>query len=206
MASVNGDIMVRSVLLQGAFTTFLFLGAGQGDVTLAANQVLLQFLEITAYALDGFAFAAETLVGQAVGARSRSVLRQSVRLPFLWGLAGAALMAAGFALAGGAIIDLMTTSPEVRAEARAFLPWMIAAPLIGTASWMYDGIYIGATATREMRNAMILCVAIYAAVLAVLLPLWGNHGLWASLMVLNAVRGLTLGWRWPRLEARLAVV
>ena len=206
MASVNGDIMVRSVLLQGAFTTFLFLGAGQGDVTLAANQVLLQFLEITAYALDGFAFAAETLVGQAVGARSRSVLRQSVRLPFLWGLAGAALMAAGFGLAGGAIIDLMTTSPEVRAEARAFLPWMIAAPLIGTASWMYDGIYIGATATREMRNAMILCVAIYAAVLAVLLPLWGNHGLWASLMVLNAVRGLTLGWRWPRLEARLAVV
>ncbi|RID90583.1 MATE family efflux transporter [Gemmobacter lutimaris] len=206
MALINGDIMIRSVLLQGAFTTFLFLGAGQGDVTLAANQVLLQFLEITAYALDGFAFAAETLVGQAVGARSRPVLRQSVRLPFLWGLGGAALMAAGFALAGGAIIDLMTTSSEVRAEARAFLPWMVVAPLIGTASWMYDGIYIGATATREMRNAMILCVALYAAVLAVLLPLWGNHGLWASLMILNAARGLTLGWRWPRLEARLAIV
>lgn len=205
MALVNGDIMIRSVLLQGAFTTFLFLGAGLGDVTLAANQVLLQFLEITAYALDGFAFAAETLVGQAVGARSRPVLRQSVRLPFLWGLGGAALMAAGFALAGGAIIDLMTTSSEVRAEARAFLPWMVVAPLIGTASWMYDGIYIGATATREMRNAMILCVALYAAVLAVLLPLWGNHGLWASLMILNAARGLTLGWRWPRLEARLAI-
>ena len=203
MASVNGDIMIRSVLLQGCFTAFLFFGAGLGDVTLAANQVLLQFLEITAYALDGFAFAAETLVGQAVGARSRPALRQSMGIAFRWGIGGAAALSAVFALAGPAIIDLMTTAPEVREAARGYLWWLVAAPLIGVASWMYDGIYIGATATREMRNAMVLCVAIYAAALAMLLPAFGNHGLWGALMLLNTLRGLTLGRRWPAIEARL---
>ena len=87
MLAVNGDIMIRSVLLQLCFTAFVFLGARFGDVTLAANQVLLQFLEITAYALDGFAFAAETLVGQAVGARAVAGVRQATRLAMIWGFA-----------------------------------------------------------------------------------------------------------------------
>lgn len=203
MASVNGDIMIRSVLLQGSFTAFLFFGAGLGDVTLAANQVLLQFLEITAYALDGFAFAAETLVGQAVGARARPALRRSVTIAFQWGIGGAALLALAFGLAGPRIIDLMATAPEVREAARHYLWWLVAAPLIGVASWIYDGIYIGATATRAMRNAMILCVALYGVALAILLPPFGNHGLWAALMVLNLLRGVTLGHGWPRIEARL---
>ena len=200
MASVNGDIMIRSVLLQGSFTAFLLFGAGMGDVTLAANQVLMQFLEITAYALDGFAFAAEALVGQAVGARARENLQQAVRLAFHWGFAGAAALAAVFALAGPQIIDLMSRAPEVQAEARSYLPWLMAAPLIGVASWIWDGVFIGATATRAMRNAMVSCVALYAASLAVLLPAFGNHGLWAALMGLNAARGLTLGWLWPRVS------
>jgi MATE family multidrug resistance protein len=203
MASVNGDIMIRSVLLQASFTTFLFLGAGQGDVTLAANQVLLQFLEITAYALDGFAFAAETLVGQAVGARSRPGMRRAGWLTSQWGAGGAVALALAFALAGPAIIDLMTTAPEVRAEARHFLPWLAVAPLIGVASWMFDGIYIGATATRDMRQTMMLSVAVYAMALALLLPGFGNHGLWAALMVLNATRGLTMARRYPAVEARI---
>jgi MATE family multidrug resistance protein len=203
MAGVNSDIMIRSVLLQGSFTAFLFFGAGLGDVTLAANQVLLQFLEITAYALDGFAFAAETLVGQAVGAGSRPALRRSIQLSFQWSVAGAFALSALFAVAGPVIIDVMTTAPEVRAAARIYLWWLVAAPLIGVASWTYDGIYIGATATREMRNAMVLCVSLYALSLAILLPALGNHGLWASIMVLNTLRGLTLGRRWPAIEARL---
>jgi MATE family multidrug resistance protein len=203
MVSVNGDIMIRSVLLQGSFTAFLFFGAGLGDVTLAANQVLMQFVEITAYALDGFAFAAETLVGQAVGARARPALRRSVAIAFQWGIGGAAALALLFGLTGPRIIDLMTTAPEVRETARHYLGWMVAAPLIGIASWMYDGVYIGATATTAMRNAMILCVALYAVALAILLPPFGNHGLWASLMVLNILRGVTLGLGWPRIEARL---
>lgn len=200
MLQVNGDIMLRSILLQGAFATFLFLGADLGDVTLAANQVLLQFLEIAAYALDGFAFAAEAMVGAAVGARARAQLRRAGLLASQWGVGGAALLGLAFWLAGPAIIDVMTTSPEVRAAARDYLPWIAIAPLVGIASWMFDGIYIGATWTREMLRAMLWSVAIYAAALALLLPAWGNHGLWASLMVLNVARAVTLGMRYPRLE------
>jgi multidrug resistance protein, MATE family len=189
MLSVNGDIMLRSVLLQGSFTTFLFLGAGLGDGTLAANQVLLQFLSITAYALDGFAFAAESLVGQAVGARSRAAFRRAAVIASQWAAAGAIGLALVFGVAGGVIIDLMTTAPEVRAEARAYLPWLALAPLIGVASWMFDGIFIGATRTRAMLGTMAISVAVYVIALALLLPGFGNHGLWAALMVLNAVRG-----------------
>jgi len=200
MLAVNSDIMLRSVMLQLSFTSFVFLGARMGDVTLAANQVLLQFLEITAYALDGFAFAAEALVGQAVGARSRGRVRRASIVTSQWGVGGAALLALCFWLAGPVIVDLMATSPEVRAEARQFLPWIAAAPLIGVASWMFDGIFIGATRTREMRNAMLVSAAVYVAAVAVLLPAFGNHGLWAALMVLNAVRGLTMAALYPRVE------
>ncbi|UFM66711.1 MATE family efflux transporter [Paracoccus sp. MA] len=204
LARVNGDIMIRSILLQGSFTTFMFLAAGQGDVTLAANQVLLQFLEIVAYGLDGFAFAAESLVGQAVGARRRDRLRRAARLASAWGVAGAGLLSAAFLLGGPAIIDLLTTSAEVRAEARRFLSWLVAAPLIGIASWMLDGIFIGATRTREMRNAMLVSVGIYAVLVLLLPPAFGNHGLWAALMALNALRGLTMWRLYPRVEAAAA--
>ncbi len=204
MAQVNGDILVRSVLLQASFTSFLFFGAGLGDVTLAGNQVLLQFLEITAYALDGFAFAAEALVGQTLGRRDRGALRHAAILTSEWGVGSALVMAAVFLFAGPWLIDLMATAPAVREEARLYLPWVAAAPLIGIAAWMLDGIFIGATETRAMRNAMILSVAVYCVALAILLPRFGNHGLWASLMILNAVRGVTLGLRYPTLEARAA--
>lgn len=201
LVQVNGDILIRSVLLQGAFTSFMFLGAGQGDVTLAANQVLLQFLEIVAYGLDGFAFAAESLVGQAIGARRPERLRRAVRLTSQWGVVGALLLSAVFWLAGPAIIDLLTTSAEVRQAARLYLPWLILAPMIGIASWMLDGIFIGATRTREMRNAMLVSVAIYALLVLALPPLLGNHGLWAALMGLNALRGLTMWRLYPRVAA-----
>ncbi|OWY13915.1 MATE family efflux transporter [Thioclava sp. F34-6] len=202
MARVNTDIMLRSILLQASFTSFLFLGAGQGDVTLAANQVLLQFLQITAFALDGFAFSAESLVGQAVGAHSAARLRRASIVSSQWGIGGALVLGAVFLLAGPAIIDLMTTAPNVRIEARDYLIWIAGAPLIGGPAWMLDGIFIGATLTREMRNAMVVSVAIYTVALFVLIPLFGNHGLWAGLMILNATRGLTMGRLYPRAEAK----
>ncbi|MBL4751927.1 MAG: MATE family efflux transporter, partial [Amylibacter sp.] len=111
MAAVNGDIMLRSVMLQAAFTSFLFLGARFGDVTLAANQVLLQFMYITAYAMDGFVYASEALIGQALGARNLAVFRRSVYLSSFWGVASVLVMALAFALWGGWMIDVMTTSP-----------------------------------------------------------------------------------------------
>lgn len=204
MFAVNRDIMLRSVLLQASFTSFVFLGARQGDVVLAANQVLMQFLSITAYALDGFAFAAETLVGQAVGARAREAVRQAARMAMLWGVLGAGVLAAGFGLAGPWIIDLMTTAPEVRAAARDFLPWLVAAPLIGVFSWIYDGIFIGATLTAEMRRTMAISVACYGVAVLLLPPVFGNHGLWAALMVLNIARAVTMARVAGRAEAKAA--
>ncbi len=204
MAVVNTDILIRSVILQASFTSFLFLGAGLGDVTLAANQILLQFLYITAYALDGFAFAAEALVGQAMGARRPAMLRRGAVLLSQWAYAGSALMALAFLLAGGALVGLMTTAPEVREEAMRYMPWMVAGPLLGIGSFMLDGIFIGATRTRDLRNAMAISFAIYLAALAVLLPTFGNHGLWAAMMVMFLARTATLAVRYPALEAAAA--
>jgi multidrug resistance protein, MATE family len=203
MFGASRDIMLRSVILQLSFTSFIFLAAGFGDVTLAANHVLLQFLEVTAYGLDGFAFAAETLVGQAVGAKAVGDLRRSTHVSMQWGFIGAGLLGLVFALAGGPIIALMTTAPEVRAEAARYLPWLVAAPLIGVGSWIYDGVFIGALRTGAMLRAMLVSVAFYAVALAVLLPLAGNHGLWAALMLLNAVRMFTLWRAYPGLERSL---
>ena len=198
---VNGDIMIRSVLLQASFTTFLFLGAAHGDVTLAANQVLVQFLSITAFALDGFAFAAESLVGQAVGARRPERVRRAAILTSHGGIGGALMLALIFWAGGATIIDLLTNAPAVRVEARQYLVWVGLAPLIGVAGWMFDGIFIGATLTREMRNAMVQAVAIYALAIVALPPLIGNHGLWAALIILNIARGVAMARLYPRAEA-----
>ncbi|KUJ85531.1 MATE family efflux transporter [Ruegeria marisrubri] len=203
MMQVNADIMVRSVLLTLSFTTFLFIGSDLGDVNLAANQVLLQFLSITSYALDGFAFAAEALVGGAVGAKDRHQLRRAAIVASQWGIGGAAVLSLVFLAAGPLIIDLMATAQEVRAAGREYLVWAAIAPVLGVASWMLDGIYIGATWTRAMRMAMIQSVVAYVVALVILVPTLGNHGLWAALMVLNITRGLTLGLRYPRLEAQI---
>ena len=113
-------------------------------------------------------------------------------------------LAAVFALAGPRIIDLMATDPGVRETARAFLPWVVAAPLVGVASWMFDGIFIGATMTRAMLKAMAISVACYVLALTALIPLWQNAGLWASLMVLNAMRGVTMAAFYPGVERRAA--
>ena len=202
MGVVNTDIMLRSVLLQVIFISFLFFGAEFGDVTLAANQVLLQFLFITAYALDGFAITAETLVGQALGANNRKALRRSSILTSFWALVIVAALSLAFWAFGGGIINVMTTAPGVRAEAHRYLVYMIIAPPAGAAAWMLDGIFIGATRTRDMRNMMFLCFIIYAASIAVLVPPLGNHGLWLSLLISFVARGVTLGLKYPGLEAQ----
>jgi multidrug resistance protein, MATE family len=201
MVAVNRDIMIRSVVLQACFTAFVFLGARFGDVTLAANQVLMQFLGILSYALDGFAFAAETLVGQAIGARAVGDVRQAIRLSLFWTVAGGLVLGLAFWVAGPWLIDLMATSPEVRQEARLYLPWIVAAPLFGALAWAYDGVYIGALLTAEMRRLMLISAAAYALALTLILP-FGNHGLWAALMVLFAVRSVLMHWRSPRVAAQ----
>ncbi len=200
MARVNSDILIRSLMLQAMFMSFLFLAADFGDVPLAANQILLQFLQITAYALDGFAFAAEALVGQALGARNRARLRRASLLTSYWGLASCALLGAVFLVFGGTIIDIMTTAPEVRETARVFLIYMVAAPLVGAPAWLLDGIFIGATRTADMRNMMAISLVIYIAAVLLLVPAFGNHGLWIAFLISFVARGITLGLRYPALE------
>jgi multidrug resistance protein, MATE family len=201
MAKVNSDIMIRSILLEISFVSFLFLGSSFDDATLAANQVLIQFLNITAYALDGFAFAAEALVGQALGAKNRPLFRRAVVMTSQWGLGSVILMALAFFVFGNSIINIMTTAQDVRTVGYEYLPWMVIAPLAGAAAWMLDGIFIGATRTADMRNMMFISFCIYLIALAILLPKYGNHGLWASLIIFSLARGATLGFKYPRLEA-----
>ena len=200
MAKVNSDIMIRSILLEIGFVSFLFLGSSFDDATLAANQVLIQFLNITAYALDGFAFAAEALVGQALGAKNRPLFRRAVIMTSQWGLGAVILMALAFFVFGNSIINVMTTAEDVRVVSYEYLPWMVAAPLAGVAAWMLDGVFIGATRTADMRNMMFISFCIYLIALALLLPSYGNHGLWASLIIFSIARGVTLGFKYPALE------
>jgi MATE family multidrug resistance protein len=200
MAVVNTDIFLRSAMLMAIFTSFVFMGAGFGDVTLAANEVLVQFMYITAYAMDGFAFAAETLIARAIGRRDRARVRRSAVLTGGWGVAICGVMALGFALAGPFLIDLMAKDPDVQAEARIYLPWMVAAPIVGVAAWMLDGIFIGATRSADMRNMMFISFIIYVVCVSISIPLMGNHGLWFALLVSFVARGVTLGFRYPALE------
>ncbi len=201
MARVNSDIMIRTILLTFSFAALTFFGAAFGDVTLAANQILLQFLAVIAFALDGFAFAAESLVGQALGAKSRAVLRRSAVLTSIWGGVFVVLVAVLFAVLGPLVIRFITPAIAVREAAMTYLPWVVLAPIIGLACWMLDGIFIGATRTREMRNAAILSMAIFAVALWGLSALWGNHGIWAALMVSYVARAATLWVHYPKLEA-----
>jgi MATE family multidrug resistance protein len=118
----------------------------------------------------------------------------------VWGIGVCIAMSILFLFAGGVFIDLMTTAEGVRAAARDYLPWMIAGPIVGCASWMFDGIFIGATRTRDMRNMMAVSFAGYVLMVLLFVPVWGNHGLWAAMIGFFALRGLTLGLRYPALE------
>ncbi len=201
MALLNTDILLRSAMLMIIFSSFVFIGARFGDVTLAANEVLVQFMYITAYAMDGFAFAAETLIARAIGRGDRGQLRRSALVTGTWGLVVCVTMALAFTALGGWIIDVMAKDPDVQRVARDYLPYMVAAPLIGCAAWMLDGIFIGATRSRDMRNMMAVSFAIYWGAIFLLLPLLGNHGLWLALLISFAARGVTLATRYRALEA-----
>ena len=200
MAQVNADILVRSVLLQAGFVSFLFFGANLGDVTLAANQVLLQFIYMASYAMDGFVFAAESLVGQAMGARAVAQLRRGALVAAVWAFSLAALIALIFFILGPWVIDLMVTDASVQEAARLYLPHVALAPILGALAWMLDGVFIGATRTRDMRNMMVLAFLGYCGLVAVLLPGFGNHGLWLAMNGFFVLRGITLALRYLALE------
>lgn len=203
LLGINVNVFIRSILIVSAIAYMTVVGARLGDVILAANAVLLLFQTFMGQALDGFAFAAEALVGSAIGARDRARYRNAVRVAGIWSLVVAIAFALFFATMGGLVIAALTDLPEVRAAAGEYLPWTALAPLILVWGYLLDGIFIGATRTAEMRNAMILSVLVYAGALWLLVPAWGNHGLWAAYIVLAAARALTLAPLYPRIERAL---
>ena len=200
---VNSDIMVRSLALIFVFVWFMAQGAAQGDVRLAANAVLMQFISISAYFLDGLAFAAEALVGRAVGAMRRGAFAAAARLTSIWAGAVAAAISVLLLLFGPMLIDLLSVDVAVRAAARIYLPWAVGAPLLGVWAFQLDGIFIGATRTADMRNAMLTSAAIFLLAWWLLLP-WENHGLWAALYVNYLARTVTLLRYYPALLRSVA--
>ncbi|RCV88254.1 MATE family efflux transporter [Billgrantia montanilacus] len=189
---VNANLFVRTLGLLFAMAFFTSRGAVQGDTVLAANAVLLQFIMLTSYALDGFAHATEAIVGRSVGRRRWDEFATTVRTAAWFSLTTAGIASLVFALGGHYLIALLTGLPEVRATAGSYLPWMVAMPLIAVWSYLLDGVFIGATAIREMRNSIFIGLAAY-------LPVWwatqgwGNHGLWLAFLTFSLVRSAVLG-------------
>jgi multidrug resistance protein, MATE family len=198
MLIVNRDIMIRTASLIAAFLFFTAQGARAGDVTLAANAVLNNFLLINAFFLDGLANAAEQLCGNAFGARDKIGFSTATRLVVFWGFGFALVVSALFALFGPALIDLMTASLDVRHDARLYLVFVIIAPLLAVFAFTFDGVYIGATWARDMRNLMVLSLIIFLSAWFALRP-FGNVGLWCALLAHYAARGGLEALRYPSL-------
>jgi MATE family multidrug resistance protein len=198
MLAVNRDIMIRTAALIGGFLFFTAQGARAGDQVLAANAVLYNFLMIGSFFLDGLANAAEQLCGQSFGARDHVQFSQAVKLVLVWSVAFGVAVTLVFVATGDRLIDLITTSPEVRIAAREFMLLAALAPACGVLAYCFDGVYIGASWARDMRNLMVIAFVTYIAAWAVLQP-FGNSGLWTALLIFLLARGVLQGLRYPAL-------
>jgi MATE family multidrug resistance protein len=197
--AVNRDIFIRTLLLILAFGWFTATGARLDDDILAANHVLLQFLAFSAFSLDGFAFAAESLVGQAVGARQRERFLRAIRLTTEFAAVTALALTLGFLVFGTPVIHALTTAEDVRAAAGAVLVYAALHPVIAVWCFQLDGIYIGATRTADLRNTMIAAFTAYLAAWWWLTPAYGNDGLWIAFLIFFAARGIAMTIRLPAL-------
>jgi len=196
--AVNRDLMIRTIALLAMFVWFANSGARLGAESLAANHVLLQFINVAAFVLDAFAFTAESRVGHAIGARSRGQFLRAIRLTGEFSLvSGIALMLLFLAI-GPALIGLIASDPAVRAEAVRFLPFAAAVPLLGMPSWLLDGIFIGATRGAALRNAAMVATALYLAIDLLLRP-FGNSGVWIAISLSYVLRAGALGLYLPGL-------
>lgn len=188
--AVNANLFVRTLALVFAFAFVTAQGARMGEVVLAANAILMNLQNLLAYGLDGIAHAVEALVGRAVGQKNRAAFERAVGLCLKWSLYFAVGYAVAYAIGGPLLIALLTDIDEVRDATRIYLPWMIVSPLISVWSFLFDGVFVGATRAREMRNIMLVCTFV------VFLPAWyllvpfGNHGLWLAFMIFMAARGI----------------
>mgnify|MGYP002040852346 FL=1 len=192
LLAVNRDIFIRSLALQSVFFLITVQGARLGDATVAANALLLNGLLLTAHALDGLAHAVEALCGHAIGAHDRPALRRSLVVAGGWSLLASLGFAVLFLLGGHLFIEMQTDIPDVRQTAFTYLPYLAVLPLIAVWSYLLDGLFIGATRAREMRNGMLLTVLLLLPFAWALQGL-GNHGLWLTFLLFMFLRSLTLG-------------
>ncbi|WP_235911969.1 MATE family efflux transporter [Mesorhizobium xinjiangense] len=203
MFAINRDIMIRSFVLLSCFALFARQGAQLGTVTLAANAVLMNLFLVASYFLDGFATAAEQLAGRALGARHKPAFVSAVWHCSVWGFVLAGLVTVVGLAFGDQLIAFLTTAEDVRALATQYLPWAALTAVSGVLAFQMDGVYIGATWSREMRNLMLASFALFLAALATLPAWFGNDGLWAALHVFLLARGLTLLAALPRRLGRI---
>ena len=200
MFVVNRDIMIRTLCLIFAFAWFTNEGAKSGDILLATNAILMQFVTFSAFFLDGFALVAESLVGNAISARNKQQLEESIKITTQLAFITASTLSILFMIIGTQVVSVLTNVTEVRETASEYLPWAIAAPVLSIWCYLLDGIFIGATKTAEMRNAMVVSLLAYMLGWWYLASIFGNHGLWASLMLYFIARGASLYFYLPRVR------
>lgn len=187
---VNGNIFLRTFCLVIVFTSFTTFSTKSGDTILAVNTLLLQLFTLFSYIMDGFAYAAESLTGKFIGAKNNNGLKQSIKYIFRWGWGLTALFTVLYFFWGDQLLALLTNSKEVLTAAKQFYVWVLLVPICGFGAFLWDGIYIGATASRAMRDAIFIATFGYFAIYYLLEPFYANNALWIALLLFLLVRGL----------------
>jgi MATE family multidrug resistance protein len=198
--ALNRDILLRTLSLVAAYAWFTRTGARSGNAILAANAVLINFLWIAGYGLDGFANATEALVGEAIGAGRVADFRAVLKASSVSAFTVSAALSLLYLLFGRNLIAVFTNQEAVRSLAVQYLPWLIVLPLVAVWSFLLDGVYIGATRAQELRDSMLISLLGYLALAIVLTARFGNHGLWCAMLAFMALRAITLALRLPAVE------
>jgi MATE family multidrug resistance protein len=189
---INTDIFLRTLCLVAVTIWFTRMGARQGDAMLAANALLMQFFTLFSFFMDGFAFAGEALTGRFIGANDRAMLHRTVRTLLAIGVVMGIIFSAVYLFCGDTLLQLLSSDATVTALAHVYLPWAAALPLTGFLAFTYDGIFIGATATRKMLLSMSLAAVVFFIVQAIVFPILANNGLWLAFICYLLTRGIAL--------------
>jgi len=200
---VNGDVFVRTFLLTLVTTFFTFVSSGMGDMILAANALLMQFFMLFSYFMDGFAYAGEALTGRYIGADNKVLLAGMLRRLFFWGFIVSAVSVMIYLFFPDPILKMLTNDKAVIETTKSFLFWTVLIPVTGFAAFLWDGVFIGATASKEMRNAMVFSAVVFFACYYIAVPVLGNNGLWLAFILYLSVRGI-LQTVWAKKALKMA--